>query len=324
MNKLFLIAVIIAVLALVASAKSLICAQCQTEQCLTLNNCHLARSGLLGSTLLEEDEEQKWSGWKKIENAAKKVGKAMKDTNINISLEEEDDVEEQRERMKLNDIGKKINDILKNIDITISLEDEMDEQKWSGWKKIENAAKKVGKVMKDTNINISLEEDEEGELDAEQKWKGWKKIGKFLGDLNVNISFENDEADYVFDEEEEEGEFGFQSSGAHIAAVAKNHLGVKYVYGGSSWGSGVDCSGFTMLVVKEATGISLPRTADAQRGVGTTVHGVANARPGDLVFFPGHVTIYVGNNQVAHAPHTGSVTKVATIWQTPQLIKRLV
>jgi cell wall-associated NlpC family hydrolase len=41
--------------------------------------------------------------------------------------------------------------------------------------------------------------------------------------------------------------------------------------------------------------------------------------PGDLLFFhheggvPGHVGIYIGNNQFIHAPHTGDVVKISTL-----------
>ena len=76
----------------------------------------------------------------------------------------------------------------------------------------------------------------------------------------------------------------------------------NYVWGGTNLvqGGGVDCSGFTMLVYQRATGIGLPHYSGAQAGVGTAV-SYEQLRPGDLVIYPGHVAIYIGNGQIVHA-----------------------
>ena len=52
------------------------------------------------------------------------------------------------------------------------------------------------------------------------------------------------------------------SNGSSIVDIAMQHLGTRYVYGGSSAG-GFDCSGFTMYVFKQA-GYSLPHSATSQ------------------------------------------------------------
>ncbi|WP_370894557.1 C40 family peptidase [Janibacter sp. GXQ6167] len=92
-----------------------------------------------------------------------------------------------------------------------------------------------------------------------------------------------------------------------VVAIAKQYIGVPYVYGGSS-PSGFDCSGFTSYVFAKV-GKSLPRTAAAQQ---SAARPVSNPQPGDLVFFGApayHVGIYVGNGQMIDAPRTGmSVT----------------
>ena len=103
-------------------------------------------------------------------------------------------------------------------------------------------------------------------------------------------------------------------NGQDIVSYAKQFVGCKYVYGGSS-PSGFDCSGFTSYVYKHF-GINLSHSSSAQANVGTKVDR-ANLQPGDLLFFKnfntgkgiGHVAIYIGNNQFVHAstPKTGVI-----------------
>ena len=70
-------------------------------------------------------------------------------------------------------------------------------------------------------------------------------------------------------------------------------------------------------------GSAIPRVSRAQWGAGPHV-AVANLLPGDLVFYadnPGdpatihHVGMYIGNGLMVHAPHTGDVVRVASIWR---------
>lgn len=89
-----------------------------------------------------------------------------------------------------------------------------------------------------------------------------------------------------------------------IVNLARQFLGVPYVWGGSS-PNGFDCSGFVQYVYAQQ-GISLPRTADIQATAGYPVDK-ADLQPGDLVFFAGdyvnisHVGIYVGDGKMIHA-----------------------
>ena len=91
--------------------------------------------------------------------------------------------------------------------------------------------------------------------------------------------------------------------GKKIAQYGLQYVGNKYVYGGTSLTNGVDCSGFTYRVY-EAFGYSLPRTSYAQRSSGKEVD-YANAQPGDLIMYSGHVGIYIGDGIFIH-----SATKV--------------
>ena len=98
-------------------------------------------------------------------------------------------------------------------------------------------------------------------------------------------------------------------NGSAIVATAKQYLGYKYTYGGSSPSTGFDCSGFTSYIFKQY-GISLNRTAAGQYSNGVAVSR-ANLQPGDLVMFGksgiNHVAIYIGGGQIIHAstPSTG-------------------
>lgn len=89
------------------------------------------------------------------------------------------------------------------------------------------------------------------------------------------------------------------ASGKEIASYACKFVGNPYVYGGTSLTNGADCSGFTMSVYK-AFGYSIPRSSTAQRSAGKGVT-YAEAQPGDLICYAGHVAIYLGGGRIVHA-----------------------
>jgi peptidoglycan DL-endopeptidase CwlO len=100
-----------------------------------------------------------------------------------------------------------------------------------------------------------------------------------------------------------------------VVPIALRYLGVPYRWGGAS-PSGYDCSGLVMYVYGKI-GISLPHHAASQFGYGRSVSR-SQLRPGDLVFFNGlsHVGIYVGGGSFVHAPHTGDVVKISSLWDS--------
>lgn len=102
-------------------------------------------------------------------------------------------------------------------------------------------------------------------------------------------------------------------NGSSVVAYAKQFIGTKYKYGGSSPSTGFDCSGFTSYVYKNF-GVSLPRTSGGQAGVGSKVDR-NNLAAGDLVIYSGHVAIYVGGGQVIHAPRPGKTVCIVPINQ---------
>ncbi|MDQ6648812.1 MAG: NlpC/P60 family protein, partial [Actinomycetota bacterium] len=104
-------------------------------------------------------------------------------------------------------------------------------------------------------------------------------------------------------------------SGAGTAvAWAYRELGRPYVWGAAGPDS-FDCSGLTQYVWGKA-GVSLDHYTGAQFNQGRRI-SVSELQPGDLIFFYSdlhHMGLYIGGGNMIHAPHTGDVVKISSIY----------
>jgi cell wall-associated NlpC family hydrolase len=96
-----------------------------------------------------------------------------------------------------------------------------------------------------------------------------------------------------------------------VLSYAYAQLGKPYCYAGVGPGC-YDCSGLTMMAWAQA-GVSMSHGSYDQLASFPRV-SMDQLQPGDLVYWDGHVGIYVGNGSVLHAPHTGSVVQITPIW----------
>ena len=101
---------------------------------------------------------------------------------------------------------------------------------------------------------------------------------------------------------------------SQVIAIAMQYLGVPYVWGGASPSQGFDCSGLTTYAFAQI-GLALPHHAASQYNYGIPVSR-DDLQPADLVFFNGlgHMGMYIGGGQFIHAPHTGDVVKISSIY----------
>ena len=112
----------------------------------------------------------------------------------------------------------------------------------------------------------------------------------------------------------ESGPVVANSQAAQIAVdTALAQRGKPYLWAAAGPGS-YDCSGLVQYAYA-AAGIDLPHSSRMQAGIGRSVSR-SELQPGDLVAFYSpisHIGIYIGNNQMVHAPSSGDVVKISSI-----------
>ena len=100
-----------------------------------------------------------------------------------------------------------------------------------------------------------------------------------------------------------------------VVNFALSFVGGPYRYGGSDPRTGVDCSGFTSYVMRNAAGVNLARSSKGQANNGVAI-SAEQMQPGDLIFYGGsgginHVAMYIGGGKIVHASTYSTGIKVS-------------
>ena len=109
-------------------------------------------------------------------------------------------------------------------------------------------------------------------------------------------------------------------AGNAVLEIAARYVGTPYVSGGTT-PDGFDCSGFVSYVYAQL-GIDLPRTSSGIKAAGTVISR-ADAQPGDLIWSPGHISIYAGGNDQIDSPRPGKTIQFRAIWQSSPVFIRI-
>lgn len=169
----------------------------------------------------------------------------------------------------------------------------------------QEAATYTAKIKQETAKIKQLEEEERKRKEEEERKRKEEEERKkkeqeaLLASQNDGDSEEKDSSDSDKKEEAPKPSSSGSGKGQQIADYACKFIGNPYVAGGTSLTNGADCSGFVMSVY-QAFGYSLPRSSYAQSAVGKGV-SYSEAQPGDIIYYGGHVGIYIGNGQIVHA-----------------------
>lgn len=182
-------------------------------------------------------------------------------------------------------------------------------------------------VVKGDGLNVREQPDTESailtqvasgeEMDYLETLDGWIKVAVDADEAYVS-------AEYVTVEEKLDTAItmtellygqGVSDVRVDLVEYAKQFVGNRYVWGGTSLTKGADCSGFVLSVFKKY-GISLPHHAASQAGYGTKITA-GDLQPGDLIFYGNsrgsinHVAIYIGGGQVVHASNERTGIKIS-------------
>lgn len=162
----------------------------------------------------------------------------------------------------------------------------------------QEAATYTARIKQETAQIRKLEEEERKRREEEERKKKEEEERR-RKEQETLLAQEGGDSDSSRKEETPKPTSSGGGKGQDIANYACKFIGNPYVAGGTSLTNGADCSGFVMSVYKNF-GINLPRSSYSQSTVGKGV-SYSDARPGDVIYYGGHVGIYIGNGQIVHA-----------------------
>ena len=143
----------------------------------------------------------------------------------------------------------------------------------TGWAKVELADGRIGYVRNQYLMEKNYSQSGLWEEELPQCF-----LGRYLEDSSEKLETEFRDA---------------------VVNTAMTYLGVQYRWGGKST-AGIDCSGLTSMSYM-INGVLIYR--DAQLKEGFHVHEIPREqmRKGDLLYFPGHIAMYIGENRYIHS-----------------------
>ena len=162
-----------------------------------------------------------------------------------------------------------------------------DDTDFVGNESVEREGQAGSQAVKEENISVNGNTITSEEVDRTILQEGLDKL--------INRGTRSRPADTVF--QDYSGSLMGSGDGQTVVNYAKNFLGNPYRWGGTSLTNGCDCSGFIYALYNHF-GVGVPRMGIYKAGKGVCL---AEAKAGDVVYYPNHYAMYMGDGKIIHA-----------------------
>jgi len=102
---------------------------------------------------------------------------------------------------------------------------------------------------------------------------------------------------------------------------ALHYLGTQYRWGGKT-ALGIDCSGLTFMAY-HLCGVDIWRDAYPKEGYPIGKISLAKAEVGDLLYFPGHVAMLMGDGNIIHSSDATNGVAIQAINRVSEMMEKL-